>query len=189
MCDSQSASDSLVYLILTFSGIISQSPNFTDRFLTVCLSYDPQQNITSGFLGYRSTANFPEIDDLLLTIIKRAARYAFHPLLLPILIQRLWYFILHKNYSKAFNDLWHVQFDTGQMKDYFHKHYAKETIPELIDFNKVHARIVEQHTDLTTDLSRFVEQADAVLLRALDEIDDEWLYNSRNIHAAHHQDL
>ena len=171
------------------SGIVCQSPNFIESFLTMALSYDPIQHITSGILAHRAEkGNDSPIYDLL-SDLKGTSLHASHPMLLPLLILRRWYFRLYTHHDEIGQRLKAIQRDTGQMKNYFRKANSEESFDQFINFDKIHTRIVEEHVYVSNSISDFVEELSAGFLNALDEIGDKRLSSSQIINKVHDEDL
>ena len=158
-----------------------------ESFLTLALSYDPAQNITSGFLTYRANKGNNGPLDHLLSDLKGAVLHAPHPMLLPLLILRRGCYWLQTHHDYIEQNLRNIQRETGQMKNYFLKADGKETLPQFIDFNDIHTRVVEEHVQISNSISDFVEQLSAVSLHALYKIRDE--PGTETITKLHHEDL
>ena len=176
-------------------GIVCQSPRFTfTPVLNSTLSYDPTQNITSGFLSYRwdetNSSHLASLNllDLLLSDVKTVALHASHPMLLPLLFLRRWCYVLQDHYTDLGRNLKAIQRDTGQMKNFFREIMNEENLPQFVDFNEIHTRVVEQHTYAATIMTEFVEQMSINSLHALDEVREEWLENSQITMKLHHHE-
>lgn len=67
-----------------------QSPKYNrDTFITTALSYNPSNNITSGFLGYTYGRKTRDEDDVIYRL-KECATLSMHPMLLPAVILKIW---------------------------------------------------------------------------------------------------
>jgi hypothetical protein len=136
--------------------------------MTLVLSHDPQTRITSGFLGY----SLEECDEIL-SMLKRSARLALHPLLIPALIHSTWFRIMFDQHAQVHRKLNSIQQRTGVMKKYLNGSRSKmKKFDQMTqnDHDDVHGNIVEQHAYLSNGLSEFVGKIGSALTEGLEAV-------------------
>jgi len=149
-------------------GIVLQSPKLFEAFMTLVLSYDPQSNITCGYLGYITTisdrrrSRRSSLLQPLLADLRSAAQHASHPLLLPILGFGLWCEILRNEHTRIDRELKGVARNTDLVREYFYGVEEERMEPtnskELEDRHMtMHQKLAEQHLYLTGQTGTFVE--------------------------------
>jgi hypothetical protein len=149
-------------------AIVFQSPKLIEAFMTLVLSYDPQSNITCGYLGYTSTITKPDIPQRpsmlqpILADLRSAAQHASHPMLLPILSFGLWCEILRNEFSRVDRKLKRVADDTNLMREYFFgngEDRMEPTRPEDVEaqHSEMHQILADQHFYLTGQTGTFIE--------------------------------
>lgn len=135
-------------------GFVCQSPSFYHNFMTLALSYNPETNVSSGFLGFVVNDAGISPRDPLLSKLKAASVQVTHPLLLPAIALGTWCHLLRSDQAKVDFEVHEIQRKTGLLN---HQYGDSETQHNMDEYHKVHKSLVTQHVNLSTDSANFVD--------------------------------
>ena len=136
--------------------------------MTMVLSYNPESNITTGFLGYQSSGPDAGLGRHLITMLKHLGSRAYNPMLLPALSYSLWIDALNDEHGSVALALRSVQDQTGLMEDYLHQTRIAE---DVVNFDAVHRTLIVHHAFLTNGIADFVVSLGPAILQALEKVD------------------
>jgi hypothetical protein len=151
---------------MSYTGFVCQSPNFSDSFMTLTLSYNPESHITCGYLGFVEGRDM----DLLVPRTKAAEAEAAHPLLVPTIVLGNWCHVLRQDYETIHQRLREVQIQTGLMKQLVGEGDSLKTKKNREAYHEVHQEIVTQHAYLSYDTADFVKALAGALDTSLNKL-------------------
>ncbi|MCJ1246450.1 hypothetical protein MMC30_003657 [Trapelia coarctata] len=163
------------------TAIVCQSPDYTNLFMTIALSYDPCTRITSGFIGGEVDSSGQGPITKLLSQLRKVFACAIQPMLLPVIAYSIWCDRLRIHVRDAAMDIHKIQKKTGLMDAYM-KNSTQIAIAKASsgEYNSIHEELVQAHASLTNDLSRFVEDLGLRCKQGLDLFYQSALENPLN---------
>lgn len=165
--------------------LVCQSPNFSISFMTLVLSYSPETNVTSGFLGFVVEDAGISLMDPLLSKLKATAVQATHPLLLPAIVLGIWCHILRVDMGGVYSRLHEVERKTGHME-----HLGEnETQQNMTVYHEVHKSLITQHAYLSNDVATFTVALGKALQDAFIEMGKTFRPQFKTEIAKHDADL
>jgi hypothetical protein len=153
---------------------VVQSPKYNrDTFITTALSYDPSNNITSGFLGYTYSRESDD-EDYVISCLKQCATLAIHPMLLPSIILRFWCHYYHDKLDSSRMLLRIVEEQNGKLeKEYtaIQDSEGKSTDQEgeviKSQYHETHEILDREYKFLWSENFHFVRNLSSSCLQAL----------------------